>query len=183
MKRLFFVLVFLVALSFIPTADADKWVARTQNGILELKWEDMIPADFHPERLLSSEDFMSLDDNDPRAKKIMEAYQAEVENAPTVQELDGRLVKIPGFVVPLETDGQVTSEFLLVPYFGACIHTPPPPGNQIVHVRAVSKETRAARSWYDTVWVIGQLKLEKFVHDIGSSGYTIAAERIEPYTE
>ena len=181
MKRLFFILVLFASFHFVSPAQADKWAAQTRSGILELKWEDLVPADFHPEELLSGEDFTSLEDNDPRAKKMMEAYLAAVKKAPTVDELDGRRVKIPGFIVPLETDGQVTSEFLLVPYFGACIHTPPPPGNQIIHVRAMGKGTTAARSWYDTVWIIGRLTLEKFEHDLGSASYTIAADRVEPY--
>ena len=50
--------------------------------------------------------------------------------------LNGQYVKLPGYVVPLESDaGGLLSEFLLVPYYGACIHVPPPPSNQIVYVR------------------------------------------------
>ncbi|MGI9201102.1 MAG: DUF3299 domain-containing protein [Woeseiaceae bacterium] len=53
-----------------------------------------------------------------------------------VKELDGTFVRIPGYAVPLELSGSKVTEFLLVPYVGACIHTPPPPPNQIVHVEA-----------------------------------------------
>jgi hypothetical protein len=48
--------------------------------------------------------------------------------------LDGQLVRMPGYLLPLETSGKRIREFLLVPWVGACIHTPPPPPNQIVHV-------------------------------------------------
>ena len=49
-----------------------------------------------------------------------------------VEEYNGKQVKLPGFVVPLEySDKGRVKEFLLVPYFGACIHYPPPPPNQI----------------------------------------------------
>lgn len=181
MKKFFLILTLLVSIPFASLAKADKWASQTLNGILELKWDDLVPADYHPEAMLSDEDFISLDDNDPRAKKRMKAYLEEVKKAPIIQELDGRLVKIPGFVVPLESDGEVMSEFLLVPYFGACIHTPPPPGNQIIHVQAMGKGTRVARSWYDTVWIIGRLNLEKFEHDLGNASYTIAADHVEPY--
>ncbi len=148
-----------------------------------LAWEEMIPSDFEPEKLLAGKDLSELDDEDPRAKKIMAAYQAEINRAPTVQALHGRQVKIAGYVVPLEMDGQVAAEFLLVPYFGACIHVPPPPANQIIHVRGVGEGTTAARSWYDTVWVIGRMTLERLEDDLGTAAYTIRADRIEPYLE
>lgn len=193
MKRLFVslmlcvgVLFFLSGLDLRPVdaePEPDKVGKLTHDGLLELTWADLIPADFHPEEILEKNDFSKLEDFDPRAQEIYKEYLAEVGKAPTVPELQGRTVKIPGFVVPLETDGQVTAEFLLVPYFGACIHVPPPPANQIVHVRAVGKGTVAARKWYDTVWVIGRMTLEPLENEIGTAGYTLEAERIEPYEE
>ena len=69
----------------------------------------------------------SLNDADPRAMKALEQLRNAWNNAPVVSSLNGSRIRIPGFIVPLENQrGQVT-EFLLVPYFGACIHTPPPP--------------------------------------------------------
>ena len=56
------------------------------------------------------------------------------DNAPTNPKMDGARVRLPGYVVPLEEVKGELKEFLLVPYFGACIHSPPPPANQIVHV-------------------------------------------------
>ena len=53
-----------------------------------------------------------------------------------VPELAGQNLALPGFVLPLEYDGKKVTEFLLVPWVGACIHTPPPPPNQMVHVIA-----------------------------------------------
>ncbi len=157
--------------------------SKKQNDVLELKWEDLIPSDFHPEKLLDIEKLATMDDDDPRAKKIMRVYQYAMKRAPTVRALNGSMVKIPGFVVPLEMDGTKATEFLLVPYFGACIHVPPPPANQVVHVKAIGKGSVAKRSWYDTVWVIGRLTIERLDNKLGSSGYAIAAEKIEPYRE
>src|SRR6187549_1707175 len=59
---------------------------------------------------------------------------------PALKALDGKSVRIPGYMVPLEDDSEIVSEFLLVPYVGACIHTPPPPPNQIVQVKMNSKK-------------------------------------------
>lgn len=50
-------------------------------------------------------------------------------------DFDGKSVRIPGFLVPIEFSAPlVATEFLLVPTAGACIHMPPPPANQIVRV-------------------------------------------------
>ena len=194
MKRFFIFLTIIAVLASLKVATSrlgfnslsaapgsPKWVNQTHNGILELKWRDLIPTDFHPEDVLEKNNYSQLDDLDPRAQEILQEYFDEVNRAPTVKELSGRMVKIPGYVVPLESDGKVTSEFLLVPSFGACRHVPPPPANQIIHVRAVGKGTVAARKWYDVVWVVGKLTIERLENDLGNAGYTIDAERIEPY--
>ncbi|MBF0108072.1 MAG: DUF3299 domain-containing protein [Magnetococcales bacterium] len=151
--------------------------------IRTLQWNELVPEDFHPEKLLDYDKLSLLDDSDPKAKKMMDAYRAEMERAPTVAALNGQRVKIPGYIVPLEMDGAVTREFLLVPYFGACIHVPPPPANQVIHVRAVGEGTVAARSWYDTVWIIGRMSVERLENAMSDAGYAIDAERIEPYQE
>ncbi len=179
----FLVILSVVILTALPVSAEDKWLEKTKDGVVELKWEDLIPEDFHPEEMLNGEEFAALADDDPRAKEIMNAYLEEVAKAPTVASLNGRKVKIPGFVVPLEMEGEVMSEFLLVPYFGACIHVPPPPANQVVHVRAGNEETVASRSWWQTVWVIGRMSLEQNRSDLASANYLITAETVEPYTE
>ena len=60
---------------------------------------------------------------------------AEENKSKLVQDLDGKDVRIPGYVLPTEFSGDKVVEFLLVPYVGACVHTPPPPANQMVHVK------------------------------------------------
>jgi uncharacterized protein len=90
-------------------------------------------------------------------------------------------VKIPGFVVPLVVDdnGRV-SEFFLVPYFGACIHVPPPPPNQIVYVKLAGSGTRFG-SPEDAFWVTGTLHAQTNGNSIAKAAYTIDASRVEPY--
>ena len=97
-----------------------------------------------------------------------------------VEELDGARVRIPGYVLPFEysASGDVT-EFLLVPYFGACIHTPPPPPNQIVYVTA---ETPAplGNQW-EAIWAIGVLRAKNHMNDLGDAAYTLEIEAWETY--
>ena len=104
-----------------------------------------------------------------------------------VPGLDGEQVRIPGYLLPLEFDGTATTEFLLVPYVGACIHVPPPPPNQIVHVKFDSGYENPGM--FTPVWVEGHLSAEvssKSLYlvdgtaDVGV-GYQIAAEAVERY--
>lgn len=103
--------------------------------------------------------------------------------------LDGKTVRMPGFVLPLEYAGKKVSEFLLVPWVGACIHTPPPPPNQIVHVRMVKGAEFESKGMYAAVWVTGKLaakaskptlNLVDGIADI-DVGYSMQGAAIEDY--
>lgn len=96
-----------------------------------------------------------------------------------VPELNGESVKLPGFVVPLDVVGDKVASFLLVPYFGACIHQPPPPPNQIVYVKF--EEPVKLNSMYDPVWVIGELGLEGHSNSLARAGYSMKGESLEKY--
>ncbi|MEM8986622.1 MAG: DUF3299 domain-containing protein [Pseudomonadota bacterium] len=97
-----------------------------------------------------------------------------------VNELNDENIRMPGYALPLEfaADG-VTDEFLLVPYFGACIHTPPPPPNQIVYVKS-EKPIKLAGLW-DPIWVEGVLKTTSHNNDLGNAAYTLILDKTEPY--
>lgn len=145
----------------------------------ELLWDDLMPPDWNPfEKLeaLYSEIQGDLMDGSEEADRLMRAYREAVASAPVVPELDGQTVRLPGFVVPLDFEGQEVSEFLLVPYFGACIHTPPPPANQIILVRA-AKPVKGMRTM-EPVWVQGTLGVARVGSSMGVSGYTMDARSV-----
>lgn len=148
----------------------------------ELDWDALLPPDSNPEKIMEKygDDIADLDDSDPRAKKLLDELEAIWKKAPVVKKLDGKRVKLPGFVVPLEGDGQKLSEFLLVPYYGACIHVPPPPANQTVYV-TVPKGDARIRHAFDTVWVTGTMSAKPFTSDLATAGYQIKAESVTPY--
>jgi uncharacterized protein len=98
----------------------------------------------------------------------------------TLRELNGKQVRIPGFMVPLEDWEEQVTEFILVPFFGACIHVPPPPPNQMAHV-LMQRNRKVAVNLWDPVWVIGTLKIENVESPYGVIGYQVQAERIAPY--
>jgi uncharacterized protein len=98
-----------------------------------------------------------------------------------VAELDGKWVKIGGYVVPLDFEATSVKEFLLVPFVGACIHVPPPPANQIVYVK--SEKGFQVAGQFDPVWVTGKLKTETAFTGLADAGYSLEAESVEPRPE
>lgn len=143
-------------------------------------WEALVPKDWDPGKLFAGRDLGLIREGDARELELMRELRSAWDNAPTRSELDGAAVRLPGYVVPLEMSGRQVREFLLVPYFGACIHSPPPPANQIVHV--VLDKPQALRSM-DAVWVSGSLRLQRQDSALGASGYRVEAPRVAPYKE
>ncbi|MCY7295004.1 DUF3299 domain-containing protein [Alteromonas sp. a30] len=151
---------YLVLFFSIILVSSFSWAKPT-----ELYWEDLAPKDY------VIPDAPQLDHNKSMAQQS--------PNAPTLPELNGKEVKIPGFVVPLEGDDQTLTEFLLVPYFGACIHVPPPPSNQIVYVKF--EKGVPVDSLYDAVWVHGTLSTEGWQGDIATVGYSMKGIGVTPF--
>jgi hypothetical protein len=153
-------------------------VQATPGQAREIAWAELVPKDWNPMQAYKDIDFSKLDDSDPRANEILMKMQAASDDAPSNPAMNGVDVRIPGFIVPLEeVKGEVT-EFLLVPYFGACIHSPPPPANQILHI----KPQHGARfRAMDTVWVTGRLETVRNASMMGVSGYSMAAQSVTKY--
>ena len=151
----------------------------------ELAWDELVPKDWDPSRRFRKLDLSSMKDGDERAMKVLEVMKEEWDSAPINASLDGRKVKMPGFVVPIEEQGRAVTEFLLVPYFGACIHVPPPPANQIIHV--VSAKPIKNLKVMDAVWVQGELKAARYSSQtpmgLGAAGYRINSVKVSAYKE
>ena len=167
------------------TQAVDPWEKRINpDGLLVLEWDDLIPSDFNPDTLfdtvVAKYGIKELDDDDPRAEKVQAEIHQIWNHAPIVKSLNGRRVRLPGLVLPLEGNGKQMSEFLLVPYYGACIHVPPPPSNQIVYVKT-GPEKAQVEKMFDAVWVTGTLRSEHQSNAVGDASYTIEAEKVEPY--
>ena len=149
------------------------------NGVRTVDWKDLVPVGFDPDRLLRKyyDDVATLRDNDPRAARLAETPRNAWENAPVVTALNNQMVKLSGFLVTLEGDGKSVSEFLLVPFYGACIHVPPPPSNQIVLVRTKPFKVKQV---FQTVAVTGRLRTESVRNDLASASYVLEAANVEP---
>lgn len=146
-----------------------------------INWEQLVPANWDPFKDFKDLNFQLLDDSDPRAARMLKKMREAWDNAPTNPQLVGQNVRIPGFVVPLEDTKEGLKEFLLVPYFGACIHSPPPPANQIIHV--IADKPFKSKEEMDAVWVSGIIELATSRTDMGDSGYRLRARKVEAYKE
>jgi hypothetical protein len=133
---------------------------------IEVYWEDLVPEGFN--ELVAG----------PPSRHEIKMSQLQPD-APLVESFNGKLVKIPGFVVPLEGTAELTTEFLLVPYFGACIHVPPPPSNQIVHVKI--EQGVPVEDLTSAVWVTGTLSTEGWKGDIASVGYRLTGIEVSQF--
>lgn len=154
-------------------------------GYQEIKWSALVPEGWNPAKAFKDINFDKLKDGDPRATEILTRLKDMWDAAPPETAWNGRRVRIAGFAVPLEWERDLVTEFLLVPYFGACIHTPPPPANQIIHVY-LAKPGRKIQT-FDTVWVNGamEIAISRAANEmgLGNAGYRMKADAVEPYAK
>mgnify|MGYP006288622229 CR=1 FL=1 len=141
-----------------------------QGNVREIEWLDLMPEE-EAEAWLN--DQTGIDHSGFDAPQAFQSYSV-------VPELDGENVRIPGFVVPVETDadGNLT-EFFFVPFFGACIHVPPPPANQIIYGR-LDEAIPMVNIW-DAFWMEGTLNIEDVSNETADSAYTMDVSKLEIY--
>lgn len=109
-------------------------------------------------------------------------YSQALSSSRVIQQFDNKKIRIPGFIVPIDSDEkQNISSFFLVPYFGACLHLPPPPPNQIIYGNFSTGYQPENLS--EPVWLEGTVKTEIMDTTLGSSAYTMDIDRIEKYDE
>lgn len=156
------------------TSDKNKATKPAPNATREIDWDELIPPDARSKFLAgpppAAHDY--LGEGGMAAQQVMDFN--------VNKELNGQSLKIPGFIVPLDVgkDGLV-SEFFLVPYFGACIHVPPPPPNQIVYVKMAKGV--ALDSIYEAYWITGRMKTANKTTRLGAAAYQLDATKVEIY--
>jgi hypothetical protein len=176
----------LIVLAMAPLSN----VSYGQDGVqyenldqaLSVQWEDLMsPADL--EAILNapplSHDQYGWQDqlgSDPAEEAYMQAMQSFDVNP----EVLNRRILIPGFIVPTAYNAaRRVTEFFLVPFFGACIHVPPPPPNQIIHV--TFEPGVQLGNLYDPYIVLGELTGKVVRNELANSAYSLKAEGVEIY--
>ncbi|MEO0608418.1 MAG: DUF3299 domain-containing protein [Pseudomonadota bacterium] len=163
---------------------------------LTLMWEDLMPDGSEEALMAEYEAFYAMLEKryaantttlanaaDPYAK-IEEGsafdFMPQLGSFDTVDALDGEFVRMPGYIVPFDfSTTRRQTEFLFVPYMGACIHTPPPPPNQIVFIRA-DPPTQIEDIW-SPEWIEGIHSTETTQNDLGDTAYAMQMSKLEPY--
>lgn len=137
----------------------------------EIQWDDLIPPGVPYAEIIGQGEIDEVNDTwrpefDENAAKLNKA-------------LDGAYIKMPGYVLPIDMSTAGVSSFIMVPYVGACIHTPPPPANQLVFVD--SKTPWPSDQLWDPVWVTGRMRHEHQSTELADVGYALTADLIEVY--
>jgi len=107
---------------------------------------------------------------------------SSAQSSSPARALDNKLVSIPGFMVPLEDDADQVTEFILVPFAGACIHVPPPPPNQMVYVK-LQRDHKAKMSFTEPIMVTGRLHVTTVDSPYGDISFIMDGDAVGPYTQ
>jgi hypothetical protein len=169
------------ASAITQVAGAPSAAAASLAGFRDTRWSELLPAGWDPISRLDAlqQGVRVMSDGDPQAVARLKKIHDIWDNAPVNPAMNGQAVRIPGYVVPVESAKAGVKEFLLVPYFGACIHTPPPPSNQIIHVW--SSAALKGLHTMDPVWVSGRLSAARSESDMGPSSYRLDASAVQLY--
>ncbi|MEL6694525.1 MAG: DUF3299 domain-containing protein [Pseudomonadota bacterium] len=160
-------------------AEANDAAAR---GFREIGWEELLPEG-EEERLaqLYQQQMAMLYSGGPIAEGSAADQMIQIGTFNTVPELNEIKVRIPGYTVPFEFGANAEiKEFLLVPYYGACLHAPPPPPNQTVF--AIADDPIRLRDLAQAVWIEGTLFTQTQESELADAAYTIRVDRVETYT-
>lgn len=132
--------------------------------IVRLEWMDDPEKTVEAKALRAELNAQGLDVDALFAARLELMEQRRLAATAVNEALIGQEIRIPGYVLPLEVRNRKAVEFLLVPTVGACIHTPPPPANQLIHV--VHPEGIEIKGLYDPVWVMGVMEADQSVQDV-----------------
>jgi hypothetical protein len=177
-----FLLLLLGLVAALGQVHAAEPVVKTANNAAQrtIEWDALLPPGWDPLKDFRDNKLAVMSDSDPRALELLQRMREAWDKAPVNPDMNNQQVRIPGYVVPLEETKGLMREFLLVPYMGACIHTPPPPANQIIHVQASQPKKL---HMMDAVWVSGRLSILHSDTPMGASGYALDLSDVEPYVD
>jgi hypothetical protein len=133
-----------------------------------ITWDDLLPPDWVPPATSVDHFF----DETP-------AQTLSSAESPVVSAMNRRRVRLPGYLVPIDLEGERVRSFLMVPYFGACIHVPPPPPNQVVFVEL--EDAVSLADPYGAHWVTGELRTSNSSTDLAEAAYSMRGESVEVF--
>lgn len=159
--------------NMIATALASAALPRTllAQTPFEITWEELLPPGLPYSEIIGEGEMDELNDT---WRPIFD------ENATKLNpKFDGAYIKMPGYIIPIDLSTDGVTSFVLVPYVGACIHTPPPPPNQLVFV--TTDTPWPSDDLWEAVWVTGHIQHEIQSTEVAETGYVLKADAMEVY--
>lgn len=177
-----FALLFVLATTFQSNA-----------AVVEITWDDLVPPEglgkkidmSKSEKIGSTVALNEFDGNKEDFELFLEDVKAMREFQPEGDEINVILhdttIKLAGYVTPVGFDEESVTEFLFVPYMGACVHVPPPAANQIIYVK--NAKGLKLEQIYDPVWLVGKLQAKSVSTMMADIGYTLDGGTVTPYED
>lgn len=156
----------LVAAATLPTM-------AVAEDVIDLEWPDLMPQGTGAfQQTLQDLGIIEHDE-------ITQIQPIQPQSSGVTNEFNGKIVRLPGYVVPLDTSGAGVTAFILVPYVGACIHVPPPPANQLVFVTTATPYE--VSGMFEAVNVTGMFGTASTNTQLADISYVLSADKIEPF--
>ena len=137
---------------------------------IDLDWKDLVPKG----EAIIPPMLQGLIDHEQAPLRIQQPQSSGVRT-----DLNGQIVRLPGFIVPIDYSGTGVAAFILVPFVGACVHVPPPPANQLVFV--TTQEPYESSGMFEPVNVVGMFGVSSMSTQLADIAYALSADRIEPF--
>ncbi|MFT5631898.1 MAG: hypothetical protein ACI84R_003249 [Candidatus Azotimanducaceae bacterium] len=137
---------------------------------IDLDWKDLVPEG----QTIIPPMLQGLIDHDQAPLSNQQPQSTGVRH-----DLNGQIVRLPGFIVPIDFSGASVTAFILVPFVGACVHVPPPPANQLVFV--TTQEPYESSGMFEPVNVIGMFGVSSMSTQLADIAYALSADQIEPF--
>lgn len=181
-------------------ASVDEWASAAEGVVVteapltespvdsdydSIAWEDLIPEGFSNAEIWEryEDEFAKVEYGTPEEEALYQKVRSELDPEAVDTALNGQKVRLNGFVAPLTFDGDIVTEFLLVPFFGACIHVPPPPPNQTVLVKVDKSDGLTTQEAWGAVWVEGTMLIEAATTDLASASYAMTGDNSGVYEQ
>ena len=175
------------------TKEQRKKETLPSSDFMSAEWTDLIPEDdldalLNPPSYI--DDIVDGSDEDTLKNKFKneiesdnnDRYQQALSSTRVKSVVNNAPISIPAFIVPIEfNDEQSVTQFFMVPFFGACLHLPPPPPNQTIFVNY--PEGIKLDSLYDAYWISGLIKTSLVENDIATAAYSMDVHHFELYTD
>lgn len=145
-------------------------IARAETFV-DLDWSDLLPEG----ETAIPPVIQSLIDHDAPPSLISQ----QPASGGVRTDWNGQIVRLPGYVVPIEYSGTGVTAFILVPFVGACVHVPPPPANQLVFV--TTQKPFESKGLFEAVNVIGMFGTASMTTQLAQIAYALSADSIEPF--